>query len=160
MASYDVVWSTGCLHHVVNLEYLFDEVERALRPGGYFAVFDYIGEPRSQYGALRLQRINALFERIPRKFRLADRVTRPGPEELSPFEAVRSDESLSLLRERFDVVHLAQTGSLYPMGLLVDFRKIEAEQPTLLEEIFAADDLARADESLQKCAMHGVFRRR
>jgi SAM-dependent methyltransferase len=51
---YDVVWSSGTLHHVINLEALFDEVARALRPGALFALRDYVGEARLEYEPHRL----------------------------------------------------------------------------------------------------------
>jgi SAM-dependent methyltransferase len=38
--SYDAVWTTGCIRHVTNLEHLFDEIDRSLRPGGFFALHD------------------------------------------------------------------------------------------------------------------------
>src|SRR4029077_12081108 len=63
--AYDVIWSSGTLHHLVNLEHLLDEVARALRPGGLFAVHDFVGESRFRYDPHRLARANAALRDVP-----------------------------------------------------------------------------------------------
>ena len=66
---YDVIWSSGCLHHLVNLEHLMDQVSRALRPGGLFAFHDYVGENRFHFDLWRLARANAALCEVPVRFR-------------------------------------------------------------------------------------------
>src|SRR5437899_10642677 len=120
-ARYDVIWSSGCLHHVVNLESLFAEVERALRDGGLFAVHDYVGERRMQFAPERLARINALLREVPARYRPGGTQELTGPPPyLSPFCAVRSDEILGAARARFEVVHEGKAGALFPLFLLLD----------------------------------------
>jgi SAM-dependent methyltransferase len=95
---YDVVWTSSCVHHLLNLEYLLAEVEASLRPGGLLAIQDYVGERRLQYSDQRLAVANELLGEIPARFRRPgmERITRPTDEELTPFEAIRSDEILPL----------------------------------------------------------------
>ena len=40
---YDAAITNQFLHHVVNLEGLFAQIKRSLRPGGYFVISDMIG---------------------------------------------------------------------------------------------------------------------
>jgi SAM-dependent methyltransferase len=160
VGAYDVVWTTGCLHHVINLEYLLDEVVGALRPGGLFAIHDYVGEARVRYSPARLQRANEVLQLVPPKFRRAEEVTIPPPEQVSPFEAVRADEVLDLAKARFDILHLAESNALHPLFMVIDFAGIEREQPELVSVLFAAEEEARRDPAIRKCLVYAVLRRR
>ncbi|MGC3974712.1 MAG: class I SAM-dependent methyltransferase [Nitrospira sp.] len=40
--SYDLIFSTGALHHASNLEGLLSTIERALTPNGYFVVVEFV----------------------------------------------------------------------------------------------------------------------
>lgn len=159
---YDVVWSSGSLHHVTNLEYLAAEVERALRPGGLFAVHDYVGEKGLQYEAARLESVNEVFRAVPARLRRVSgsTVRAPGPGEGSPFEAVRADETLRVMQERFDVMHLARTEALFPLFLLLDLHAMEREAPQVLEAVFAAEETARRRPGARLCSAYAVFRKR
>ena len=77
--SYDVVWATGTLSRVVNLEYLLAQIECALRPGGLLAFHDYVGERRMQYDPDRLARVNAVLGTVPARFRIGDGPITPAP---------------------------------------------------------------------------------
>lgn len=158
--AYDVVWSTASLHHVTNLEYLFDEVAAALRPGGLLAVHDYTGEARFRYDRERAARVNDVLQKVPARFRHSDRAEPPPAAYMSPFEAVRAPETPAILEERFDIVHVARADALYPLFLLLDLAAMERDEPALLEAVFEAERAARRDPSLRRCSMYGVFRRR
>ncbi|MCS6318173.1 MAG: class I SAM-dependent methyltransferase [Nitrospira sp.] len=47
--TFDLILSTGALHHTTNLEALLATVERALEPNGYFIVVEFIGPNRFQW---------------------------------------------------------------------------------------------------------------
>lgn len=159
---YDVIWSSGCLHHIVNLEHLFEQVARALRPGGLFALHDYVGERRRQYGARRLARINALWDEIPARFRLGsvDQITAPDPTLLSQFCAARSDDILPLAERYFEPVHIARFSALFPLPLYLDLAALAGEQPALLERLEAAEREAASDPDMPACSAYAVFRKR
>ena len=160
-ARYDVIWSSGCLHHVVNLESLFAEVERALRDGGLFAIHDYVGERRMQFAPERLARINALLRDLPPRYRCGGTADVTGPPPfLSPFCAVRSDEILEVARARFDVVHEGRAGALFPLFLLLDLPALEREEPALLGRLLRAEEEALADPRLRACGAYAVLRKR
>ncbi len=113
--AYDVAFAAGSLHHFTELEHVLDQVGRSLRPGGYFVFDEYVGPSNFQWSDRRLDVINRLLAEIPpgyRRdlrsiFRRKRRVYRPPLDESrrdSPFEAVRSEDILPLVRERFEVV--------------------------------------------------------
>ena len=158
--AYDVIWSSGCLHHIVNLEHLFAQVERALRPGGLFAFRDYVGERRMQFGAERLGAINALMAEVPPRFRRTDAVVPPRVEELSPFCGVRSDDIVECAAQRFDWVHKGEAGALFPLTLAVDMGALEREKPDLAARLYAADREAPERHGFRPCAVYAVFRKR
>jgi len=158
--AYDVIWSTGCLHHIVNLESLFAEVERALRPGGLFAFRDYVGEPRMQYGTERLRVINELMAEVPERFRRTDLVRAPRTQDLSPFCGIRSDEIVELAGRRFEWVHKGEAGALFPLNLGVDLGALEREMPELAERLTAADREAPRRHGFSPCAVYAVLRKR
>lgn len=159
---YDVVWSSGCLHHIVNLEHLFAQVARSLRPGGLFALHDYIGEPRLQYTAGRLARVNALLREVPDRFRLGDvsEIKPPDPAGLSPMCGARPGDLLPVARAYFDPVHTGYIGALFPLTLYLDLDAIAREVPELLQRLEAAEAEAARDPALAPCSAYAVFRKR
>ena len=157
---YDVIWTSGCLHHIPNLEHLCAEVEAALHTGGLFAILDYVGERRLQYDPDRLALVNEVFRAFPPQFRVAGApaVTAPRLEELSPFCGVRSDEILSVAQARFDVVHLGQAGALFPIRFFLDFHALERDAPDLINYLNQAElDAAR---TVRCCGAYAVLRKR
>jgi SAM-dependent methyltransferase len=108
----DLVVCQTILHHVLELEHVFDAIEGALAPGGVFYVHDYIGETQFQFSDERLRWFNAVMRALPEDLRASrlrkvvpSEVKRPEPGKLvSPFEAIRSGEIRALLFDRFEVV--------------------------------------------------------
>lgn len=158
---YDVIWSSGCLHHLVNLEHLYAQVERALRPGGLFGLHDYVGERRMRYTPQRLARVNALLREVPERFRLGGitAIAAPADDALSPFCGVRSDDVLPLAAARFARVHEARFGALFPLPFTLDFDAIAREDPALLARLTAAEEEAQRDPALRPCSAYAVFRK-
>jgi ubiquinone/menaquinone biosynthesis C-methylase UbiE len=157
---YDVVWSSGCLHHIIELEHLFDEVARALRPGGLFAICDYVGEVRMRITPARLDRINAVLRSVPARFRFAEHLSVPAIEGLSPFCGVRSDAIVELAKARFDVLHAATTGALFPLNFAIDLAAVEREAPEVLQQLQAAESAARQEPGIRPCGAYLVLRKR
>jgi SAM-dependent methyltransferase len=159
---YDVIWSSGCLHHVVNLEYLFEQVARALRPGGLLAIHDYVGETRLQFDPRRLDRVNAALSEVPVRFRRngIDIITRDALAIVrSPLCATRSEDVLSAARERFQVVHQRFTAALYPLMSFLDVDALAREAPDVLARVLVAEAGALADPKLRPCEAYALFRR-
>ena len=66
---YDAVWAAGSVHHVTNLEHLFAQVARTLKPGGLFLLNEYIGPNRFQFPARQRQIIQACNDLLPAAYR-------------------------------------------------------------------------------------------
>ena len=161
-ARYDVIWSSGCLHHVVNLEHLLAQVERALRPGGLLALQDYVGERRLQFSAARLARINAILHAVPPRWRRhgVERIEPPHTSVLSPFCAVRPEALLPLAAARFDLVSRRFAGSLFPLDIHLDLDAIARADPALLGRIEQAAGEAARDPATPPPGVYAVFRKR
>ncbi len=113
--SYNVVFFASSLHHVDNLERVLTEVEKALLPGGLLIFNEYVGPSKFQWEKDQLRVINdvlqSLYPRYAKDLRKGfgykRRVYVPpvdGSGLDSPFEAIRSEEILPLVREKFDMV--------------------------------------------------------
>jgi SAM-dependent methyltransferase len=156
--AYDLIWSSDCLHSITNLEHLYAQVARALRPGGLFAFQSYIGEPRLQYDASRLARVNAVLRTVPARFRHVETVVPPDVAwNMSPFQAIRSHDVLPLAHAHFTVVHEAHAGRLFPLSTMLDMRAIARDDPALLARLRQAEDDARTDPVMRPCSAYAVF---
>jgi SAM-dependent methyltransferase len=104
---YDAAIANQSLHHVVNLEGLFENVKRSLRPGGRFLISDMIGRNGHQRWPEALAIIHEFWTKLPPSYRVNRLLGRY--EELyqswdcsvEGFEGVRSQDILSLLAESF-----------------------------------------------------------
>lgn len=161
-ARYDVIWSSGCLHHVINLEHLLAQVEHALRPGGLFALQDYVGERRLQFSPARLARINALLQAVPPRWRRygVERIEAPHTGTLSPFCAVRPEALLPLAAGRFAPVSQRFAGALFPLDIYLDLDAIAAADPALIARIEGAAEEAARDPVTPPSSVYAVFRKR
>ena len=163
-AAYDLIWTSDTLHCLTNLEHVLTQIEHALRrPGGLFALCGYVGEARMQFDPHRLERINAVLTSLPAQFRLTDAVQAPEAAlELSPFMAVRAPDVLPLVRARFDVVHEAIGGRLFPLPLAIDWDAAarQGAVPDILARLAAAEAAAASDPVMRPCVAYGVYRRR
>lgn len=63
--TYDLIVASGSLHHIENLEHLFAQIRRALRPGGVFFANDYMGPSYMQWTEPQLSLMNALLSALP-----------------------------------------------------------------------------------------------
>jgi SAM-dependent methyltransferase len=98
--AYDVIISSSAVHHVTNLEHLAFQIQRALKPDGYFFLRDYVGESRRQFTPARKLAFELLYNRdLMRQGRVPTTLdwtsTTAGA---SPFCGVRSAEILGVLR--------------------------------------------------------------
>jgi SAM-dependent methyltransferase len=96
------------LHHVLNLEGLFDEIKRALDPRGCFVVSDMIGRNGHQRWPEALAEVHRFWQELPAAYRYNRLLDRH--EELyenwdcsgEGFEGVRAQDIVPRLLERFD----------------------------------------------------------
>jgi SAM-dependent methyltransferase len=108
--AYDLVVTQNCLHHIVELEHVAEQIWRCLRPGGRLWIHDFIGESQFQWSDSRLQIANQIWACLPERYRRnrrdgraeADLRRRPVGKLASPFEAIRSAEILPVFQRRFE----------------------------------------------------------
>lgn len=105
---YQAILANQCLHHVTNLEGLFDGVENGLATTGLFIVSDMIGRNGHQRWPEALVHVQRFWDQLPdrykynhqRKMLETEYVNRDYSE--GCFEGIRAQDILPLLVERFD----------------------------------------------------------
>jgi SAM-dependent methyltransferase len=165
---FDLVLSCGALHHITELEDLLDKVHGLLQPDGHFVVMEFVGPNRFQWTSRQCALINGLLAQLdPRYLRGAVRETFGPPtiEEMlriDPSEAVRSEELLPLVRDRFRVDYEARFNGtlmhmLYPR-LNTDLgNRGNPDFDTIVrlllyfEEVLTAEGVVAPDFVLQVC---------
>ncbi len=106
--SYTGVMANQSLHHVMNLEGLFDEIKHALNPRGYFLASDMIGRNGHQRWPEALSAVHEFWQELPEAYRNNRQLNRN--EKLyenwdcsrEGFEGIRAQDILPLLLDRFD----------------------------------------------------------
>ncbi len=142
---YDLVVTQNCLHHVLELEYLADQIWHCLKPGGVLWIDDFIGETQFQWSDERLKIVNEIMAILPeryRRFRLHDFVIETAKRAeignlASPFEAIRSGEIVDVFSRRFEVeIHAEQDALMHlicPVGARQNY--VESEDGRVLFEV-------------------------
>lgn len=103
----DVYFASHSLHHVVELEHLFDEVKRTLRPDGAFLINDMIGRNGHERWPEAAAFVHSIWSKMPERYRynpLHQRVDEVYPDvdySTEGFEGIRAEDILPLLLERF-----------------------------------------------------------
>ena len=149
---FDLILSTGALHHVTNLEGLLSKLGSMLRTTGYFVVLEYVGPNRFQWTDNQLSVINGILRQLdPRYLKENTRIELSRPStgdmmKIDPSEAVRSEDILRLLPEFFAIEYLRNFNGtvmhqLYP---LLDGRLTNTNAPdfdSLVRMILLMEDL-------------------
>jgi SAM-dependent methyltransferase len=153
--AFDLIVSNGVLHHVINIEHVAHQINRALTDDGFFFLYDYVGETRFAFSDEKKRAfefaLQALAARQPR-FRdwyvqWPDFDAMPGM--FSPFEAIRSQDTLDVLARALVPLEVRPAGTL--LGLILFVR------PPL---IYAAVPDAAASRYRRLRFAIGVWRRR
>jgi SAM-dependent methyltransferase len=150
--AYDLVLTQNCLHHVLELEHLAEQIWHSLKPDGCLWIHDYIGESQFQFSEQRLEIANRILAILPERYR-RDRVrnrvlrtiARPNPGALaSPFQAVRSSEILPVFGRWFDIDYRHEEGAfmgrLCPRGMRANYTETE-DGPVIFELLMLIEGL-------------------
>ena len=156
---YDLVVAQNCLHHVIQLEHLSSEIHASLKESGVLWISDYIGETQFQHTEERLEIVNRILDLLPGKY-MEDKVnrrtlgllTRRDPGTLiSPFEAIRSAETMPIFLEKFDVIEKHEANAfldlICPVGTRHNYLENE-DSRALFELLLMFDELLIQHEIL------------
>jgi len=134
-SKYDLVFCSGSVHHVKELERFFAAVKAALVADGYFVFNEYVGQCYNIYDPKQVEIINRLYRCFPPELRsgVADAFANATIDTClrqDPSESVRSKLILDFAGYYFDVELLRPYGGgiLHPM------------YPLLNHEALASDD--------------------
>ncbi len=150
---FDLVIGSHSVHHIDNLDGLFDRVRRALRTGGVFYLQEFVGPDRFQWTDAQLDAINEFLPTLPKRLRLTPsgydlscvkRPTIAAVMAVDPSEAVRSSDILPALARHFEILDrrdlggaLLQTGL---SGIAQNFDPASVEDAAHLQRLFALED--------------------
>lgn len=122
--AYDLIVSADTLHHVVNLEHIADQINRALAQEGWFFLHDFTGASGFRFPEQQKRIFEAVYAR--ERARRPDAAL-PDPEwkdvdnyDTSPFEAVRAADIVGVLSEHLREVLRRQTGTIFAMPMFCD----------------------------------------
>jgi SAM-dependent methyltransferase len=109
--TFDVVVAQTCLHHILFLEHVADQIWRSLKSNGCLWIHDFIGETQFQYDPKRMSIVNQILAILPENFRKNKmtgqsviEITRPEPGDVgSPFESIRSSEIVLVFQRWFSI---------------------------------------------------------
>jgi len=161
---YDVIFAISSAHHVAKLEHLYEQVQSALRRGGYFFLDEYIGPSQFQWADEQLLAMNAELKSLPEKLRrrvseppkIKREVIRKTIEHMNtadPSEAIRSAEIVPLLSRYFQVLEFRGYGGSLLHELLYDitgnFDEGNPGSLELLRRLFQVEDDLIAGGRLQ-----------
>ncbi len=156
--TYDCVVAHDSLHHILHLSRLCDEVEKSLKPGGFFLIMDYIG-----MGRIRRLLAGALYGVLPtyqpygkkwklrtrlRAFLASENQKRNGLgrspsgalHHESPFEEISQDSITAEVRKKFRIAEL-ETYCPFWFYLAAKVRIPAGWKPTVARLFRALDDL-------------------
>ncbi len=96
---YDLIFAHAVIHHVINLEHLFEQLAGGLAPGGIFHLVDVVGKNRKLIWDENERFANALLDLLPSRLTRGLRLAIPEAED--GMEGIRQQEILPHLRKTF-----------------------------------------------------------
>jgi SAM-dependent methyltransferase len=171
---YDVIFGISAVHHVAQLERLYEQVAQALKPHGYFYLDEFIGPSQFQWPDAQLEIVNEQLRIMPAHLKRnvlngAESQCAVRPEiawmnESDPSEAIRSAEIVPLLSRHFDVVEKnGWGGSLLHLlleGIAGNFDERNPGSLAYLQGLFDLEDRLIAEGVLEDDFATIIARRR
>ncbi|MEO5925175.1 MAG: class I SAM-dependent methyltransferase [Bryobacteraceae bacterium] len=166
-AKYDGVVANQALHHVLNLEGLFDQIKASLRPDGCFVISDMIGRNGHLRWPEALKIIHEYWTKLPLSHRFNWQLKRYEAMfedfdcSLDGFEGIRAQDILPLLLERFHFDKFVGFGNL--IDPFVDrsfghnFDINDQQDRAFIDEVHARDEAGIADGTLTPTHMFAVL---
>ncbi len=123
--TYDAVFVAQSLHHIERLEHVLSEVAKALKPGSWFVMNEYIGPDRFQWSDSVEKLMNDLLGLLPAELKILPdgstkgAIVRNSVEAViavDPSEAIRSAAIMDVVAQKFEIVERIDFG-----GTLLQF---------------------------------------
>jgi len=130
--SFDVVFASGALHHIHELERLLLQVRDCLSTNGFLIASEYVGPNQLQWTDSQVRAINDILELLPSRYKrrisasTEFKLSFLGPssiEEMNradPTEAVHSEDIVPLVRNIFRMVEFKPIGGTILHMMLQD----------------------------------------
>jgi SAM-dependent methyltransferase len=140
-ARYDVVFFHGSLHHVRSVERVLEEVRRALKPGGFLYLDEYMGPSRSEWTDAGWAFARSAFDALPDELKNRRKLMIPLPLD-DPLESVRSSAIAPETRRLFRVVEDRPYGGniLWFVFPCLDMRRLREDETGVLSRLIALED--------------------
>lgn len=150
---YDLILAHQSLHHIMNLQGLFEQLKKAMKPQAIFLFDEYIGPSRFQWSDRQLQAINGVMGMLPAWLTvdLVDghqrrEVVRNTPEQVAavdPSEAIRSSEIVFVAERYFKIIEFLPYGGTILHMLLhsIAGNFLREEARPWLDLLFRVEDL-------------------
>lgn len=153
--AYDVVFGIHSVHHFTELEHIFSETKKALKPGGFFVLYEFVGPTKFQWTDKQLNIINSILQFLPERYCVSRkdgstikkkhwRPTLGEMDKIDPSEAVRSEDILKVLPSSFEVLERKALGGtiLHVLldGIAGNFDYDNPKDMRLLKMLFEIED--------------------
>jgi len=164
---YDGVMANQSLHHVTQLEHLFDQISKSLHSNGSFVISDMIGRNGHQRWPEALEIVNKFWKELPEnyKFNVFQNRFEPEYENLDcsseGFEGIRAQDILPLLLQRFQCETFVGFGNA--IDVFVDrvfghsFNAESEWDRDFIDRVHAEDDTGLKSGKLTPTHMMAVF---
>ncbi|MBN9416482.1 hypothetical protein ABS71_12100 [bacterium SCN 62-11] len=156
--TFDFVYAEMSLHHVERLERVYEEIARALVPGGLLILDEFVGPTRFAWTETQMATINSLLNRLPKELRrspegaakpLVVRLPEQHFQQTDPSESIRSGEVLACLEQRFEILWRQDYGGALLHPLLHDiawcFAEGDLQAEDWLDEFIGLEEQMMAD---------------
>ena len=174
--TYSLILSRFFLHHIINIEFLLEEINDSLTEDGIFVLYDYIGESRYRWSKNKVLFVNSVLNEItPSEIVTWKLGSHPGSELIapdlpdlfsvikknSPFETIRSEDIPNLIDLYFGssaIRDIRYGAVLHAAFRTLDFSKWD--NPKLiqtLETMLELDEVVSRQKLFQPSGIFGVY---
>lgn len=164
---YDGVMANHSLHHVTNLEHLYDQIKIGLKDKGSFVISDMIGRNGHQRWPESLDIVNKYWKELPESYKFNVLLKRHEDAyenwdcSMEGFEGIRAQDVLPLLIQRFECEKFIGFGSA--IDIFVDrcfghnFNPESDWDRDFIDRVHADDEKGLREGKLTPTHMMAVF---
>ena len=152
---YDIIFVGAAMHHFLNLEHIFEELNKSLKPKGLLIINEFVGPSQFQWTDKQLIIINELLEILPERLKVDVRsgrlkvpVMKPSIESMNendPSEAIRSSDIIPIVYKMFNVEeHIDFGGTILHMlldAIIANFHPAKEEDIAILRLLGYIEDI-------------------